>query len=66
MLVDFIAAGAVPEMSDATMGMWLCQSQWNSLLVLYMGEDIVHHQMGNCDKALCEDNTCLAAWREGK
>ena len=66
MLVDFIAAGAVPEMSDATMGMQLCRSRWNSLLVLYTGEDVVHHQMGNCNKALHEDNMCLAAWREGK
>jgi len=53
-------------MPEAPMGMWLCQSRWNCLLVLYMGEDIVHHQTGNYDNACHEDYTCLAARREGK
>ena len=47
LFVDFHTAGAVREMSEQTMGMRLCRSWWNSLLVVYAGEDIMLHQTGN-------------------
>ena len=66
LIVNVLAEGAVQQMSEAPMGMRICRGRRNSVLVLYTGKDVLHHQTGNCDNACCEDHTCLAARREGK
>jgi len=66
LIVNVLAEGAMQQMSEAPMGMWICRGWRNSVLVLYTGKDILHHQTGNCDNACCERPYVLAARQEGK